>query len=223
METKGERRRGIGIINAGTFVPNASRTCTNIKRNSPSDLTKFFLHLMINGSKYDNPKVTQIELNHYWCSLSHTIEIEPKLSRKNVPTIILDTTKFPWMIMSRVKTHLETFNWNEPIRCIHQILPFPIDGTWPIWVVLYIIWRYQKISRFVVTSKDETFFRHDICMQTERMDNSLGKKHKTPILYHKSVFLIKIGGVLLLTHHVYITKKLYRKIESINWILNKSI
>jgi len=112
--------------------------------------------------------VAQTERDHYSLK-SNTID-EPSTQGKTRPgyysrhnkIILLHDNARPH-VAAPVET-LKTLKWEilphppySPVylrisrHCSFQLLLVPIDDAWPVWAALHIIWRYQKLYRWIVS------------------------------------------------------------------------
>ena len=94
----------------------------------------------------------------YWGSLPNTLmRLSRALKEKRAhysrhdKIILLHDNARPH-VATPIKTYLETLKWevlSHSPYCSFPLSFIPIDNAWPVWAALHIIWRYQKLYRWL--------------------------------------------------------------------------
>jgi len=116
--------------------------------------------------------VTQIERDHYWGSLPNTIdEIEPSTQGKT-RLLLLQTwqnyspdnarSHVAGPVKTKILRNTQMESSTPPAvfsrHCSLRLPLVQIDDAWTVWAALHIIWRYQKLYRWLDNLKRWSVF-----------------------------------------------------------------
>jgi len=92
--------------------------------------------------------------------------------------ILLHDNVRPYVAVS-VKTYLEIFKWEILLavfsrHCSFRLPLVPIDDAWPVWAAFLIVWRYQKLYRWLNSLKRWSVFPMRFPHATKKMKKSSG-------------------------------------------------